>query len=86
MLGKNIKVTGKVKKLYFQKVFIVFKTVQRMCKNEFSENIYTFSFIYLAKIKSSKAEYLGKMLQVSQVILQSKLGKKSGFSSIIFLK
>lgn len=37
-----------------------------MYKKEFSENIYTFlSFIYLAKIKSSKADYLGKMLQTS---------------------
>lgn len=38
---------------------------QKLYKDEFSENIHAFlGFIYLAKIKSNKAEYLGKMLKI----------------------
>lgn len=39
---------------------------QRMYRDEFSKNIHAFlNFIYLAKIKSVKAEYLGKRLKIS---------------------
>lgn len=77
MLGKNVKVTGKVKKLYFQKVFIFFKTIQSIKMNLMK--IFILSFIYLAKIKSSKADYFIGTLTII-------IRKKSGFSSIIFLK
>lgn len=37
-----------------------------MDKDEFGENIHAFLiFIYLAKVKSDKAEYLGRMLKIS---------------------
>lgn len=47
-------------------MFIFFKMTKRMDKDKFGENIYAFLiFIYLAKVKSDKAEYLGRMLKIS---------------------